>query len=120
MPPRKNLVKGKIVQEGEKYFVVTDQTKQELSLEVVPLAKIKLLLGKDVQVEISEPAIRIYGVLGTGTVRPPRVTCYIPVPFDFNPLVAEDIARYEAIVQARARLLEEGAITKEVHAKIFG
>jgi len=119
MESKKRLAKGKIVKEGERYFVLVDQVKHELPLNVIPEKNIKLLVGKDVEVEYSNPIVHITGVFGTGAVRPPRIICYIPVP-DFNPLVIDAIAQYERIQLVANQLLEEKVITKEIHAKLLG
>ena len=76
-------------------------------------------MGKDVDVEYSHPIVHITGVFGTGSVRPPCIICYIPVP-DFNPLVIDAIAQYEQIQLVANQLLEEEVITKEIHAKLLG
>ena len=119
MESKKRSAKGKIVKEGERYFVLVDQVKHELPLNVIPEKNIKLLMGKDVDVEYSHPIVHITGVFGTGSVRPPRIICYIPVP-DFNPLVIDAIAQYEQIQLVANQLLEEEVITKEIHAKLLG
>lgn len=122
MERKRNLVKGKILHEGEKYFVVVGDARYELPPDLVPENKIKPLSGKNVEVEFTDPVQHIVGVFGTGSIKPPRIICYIP-PIDSvfrNPLIIDAIAAYENMNTAANRLLEEGVITKEIHAKLVG
>lgn len=91
-------------------------------LELLPVAHgeiehLKPLIGKKVEVILSEPKRFIAGVILAEeshlAKRPPRILCYVPAP-DYFKAVIEERARIEIAKQ----MLESGLLSKEAFNKI--
>lgn len=116
----KTPIKGKVVSEGGKYFVVAEGTRRELAAHLtIGEGKLKDLVGQDVEVLFSEPqefpvALKLAG-------RPP-ILCYRPVfdPADIPSAAAIRGVENQVRVNFANELFRQGVISKQVHEQIGG
>lgn len=111
---------GTIVQEEGKYFITIGRIRQELPLNMIPESRIAPLVGKKVEVELSEPIQQINGIFDVGPIKRLRWICYVPALSLHNPILDDLFVQHERTLQIAGRLLEEKIITPEVYAKLTG
>jgi hypothetical protein len=117
--PKRRIV-GKVLLEGDKYFIDVAGRREELPPGVIgDEAELKELVGEQVEVFYSEPTRFIVGLKHPRRPpwmcylpRPPWL-CYLPPPWVFKGFEKEirlNLAR---------QFLEEGLISKEVYDRLL-
>lgn len=106
---------GKVIRRDDKFYLVTPGKEEQFQIAAsIDSAQLNELVGKEVELVYSEPRVFVTGIVGVGTVRPPRIICYFPIDTDLG-VIAED-----ARTAFAQQFLDEGILSKENYERLTG